>query len=75
MLNLVSSHCELISANPRYSIGMSLMMLAYSAAKLLEIGATRLVDNTALMKKTIDLVVPALVRFEIFETNDPPRHI
>ncbi|KOB63651.1 putative ubiquitin protein ligase E3 component n-recognin 4, partial [Operophtera brumata] len=60
VLNLVSSHCELISANPKYSIGMSLMMLAYSAAKLLEIGATRLVDNTELMKKTIDLVLPAL---------------
>lgn len=66
VLNLVSSHCELISAHQKYSIGMSLMMLAYSAAKLLEIGASRLVDDTELMKKTIDLVVPALVsRFGI----------
>jgi hypothetical protein len=37
------------------------MMLAYSAAKLLEIGASKLADNPDLMNKTLDLVVPALV--------------
>ncbi|CAH2989845.1 unnamed protein product [Chilo suppressalis] len=60
VLNLVSSHCELISANTKYSIGPSLMMLAYSAAKLLEVGASKLADNPDLMNKTLDLVVPAL---------------
>lgn len=37
------------------------MMLAYSAAKLLEVGASKLADNPELMKKTLDLVIPALV--------------
>ncbi|KAL0896018.1 hypothetical protein ABMA27_012006 [Loxostege sticticalis] len=60
VLNLVSSHCELISANNKYSIGPSLMMLAYSAAKLLEVGASKLADNPDLMQKTLDLVIPAL---------------
>lgn len=67
VLNLVSSHCELISStHNKYSIGPSLMMLAYSAAKLLEVGASKLADNPELTKKTLDLIVPALVRFSFF---------
>ncbi|XP_063828894.1 E3 ubiquitin-protein ligase UBR4 [Ostrinia nubilalis] len=60
VLNLVSSHCELISANSKYSIGPSLMMLAYSAAKLLEVGAGRLAESPELTQKTLDLIIPAL---------------
>ncbi|KAJ0180973.1 hypothetical protein K1T71_003058 [Dendrolimus kikuchii] len=60
VLVLVSSHCELICANPKYSIGPSLMMLAYSAAKLLEFGATKIADNPNLAKKSLDLIVPSL---------------
>lgn len=37
------------------------MMLAYSAAKLLEIGAPKLADNSKLTQKAIGLIVPALV--------------
>lgn len=65
VLNLVSSHCELISANNKYSIGPSLMMLAYSAAKLLEVGASKLADYPDLMQKTLDLVMPALVSLNL----------
>lgn len=61
VLNLVSSHCELITANTKYSLGPSLMMLAYSASKLLEVGASKLADSPELMQKTLDLIIPALV--------------
>lgn len=37
------------------------MMLAYSAAKLLEFGASKIADSPDLIKKTLDLIVPALV--------------
>lgn len=64
VLSLVASHCELIStAHNKYSIGQSLTMLAYSAAKLLEVGASKLADNPELMNKTLVLIVPALVSF------------
>ncbi|CAG5041717.1 unnamed protein product [Parnassius apollo] len=60
VLTLVTAHCELITANSKYSIGPSLKMLAYSAAKLLEIGAPKLAENNNLMNKAIGLIVPAL---------------
>ncbi|XP_061716898.1 protein purity of essence isoform X2 [Cydia pomonella] len=60
VLALVAYHIELISANKKYSIGMSLMTLAFSAAKLLEIVAPKIVENPTSMKRTLDLVVPAL---------------
>ncbi|XP_068628453.1 E3 ubiquitin-protein ligase UBR4 isoform X2 [Battus philenor] len=71
VLNLVSSHCELISANSKYSIGPSLMMLAYSAAKLLEIGAPKLADNPKLTKKAIGLIVPALTDGRLEFLSEP----
>lgn len=37
------------------------MMLAYSASKLLEVGASKLADSPELMQKTLDLIIPALV--------------
>ncbi|XP_052737360.1 protein purity of essence isoform X1 [Bicyclus anynana] len=60
VLSLISSHCELMSSMRKYSMGTSLMMLAYSAAKLLEVGASKLADNPTLTHKALDLVVPAL---------------
>ncbi|KAJ2946624.1 hypothetical protein O0L34_g12681 [Tuta absoluta] len=74
VLNLVSSHCELISTthnNFAYSIGPSLMMLAYSAAKLLEVGAVKLADNPQLMKKALDLIVPALTDGRLEFMSEP----
>ncbi|XP_026324095.1 E3 ubiquitin-protein ligase UBR4 isoform X3 [Hyposmocoma kahamanoa] len=72
VLNLVSSHCELISTtHNKYSIGPSLMMLAYSAAKLLEVGASKLADNPELMKKTLDLIVPALTDGRLEFMSEP----
>nr|XP_049698343.1 protein purity of essence isoform X3 [Helicoverpa armigera] len=71
VLNLVSSHCELITANTKYSLGPSLMMLAYSAAKLLEVGASKLADNPELMKKTFDLVIPALTDGRLEFMSEP----
>ncbi|XP_060810461.1 E3 ubiquitin-protein ligase UBR4 isoform X2 [Amyelois transitella] len=71
VLTLVTSHCELISANPKYSIGPSLMMLAYSAAKLLEVGASKLADNPDLTKKTLDLIVPALTDERLEFMSEP----
>lgn len=61
VLALVASHSELMMVRGKYSIGRSLTMLAYSAAKLLEIGSSKLAENTNLTKKTLDLIVPALV--------------
>ncbi|XP_038209068.1 E3 ubiquitin-protein ligase UBR4 isoform X2 [Zerene cesonia] len=60
VLNLVSFHCELMSGNPKYSIGTSLMMFAYSAAKLLEVGSSKIADSVELTRKTLALVIPAL---------------
>ncbi|XP_047533883.1 protein purity of essence isoform X2 [Vanessa atalanta] len=60
VLQLVSSHSELMIVGGKYSIGASLTMLAYSAAKLLEIGSSKLAENTNLTKKTLELIVPAL---------------
>ncbi|XP_028033464.1 protein purity of essence isoform X1 [Bombyx mandarina] len=60
VLKLVSQHCESISANTKYSIGLSLMMLSYSAAKLLELGANKLTDSLELTRRTLELIVPAL---------------
>ncbi|CAH0600763.1 unnamed protein product [Chrysodeixis includens] len=71
VLNLVSSHCELITANTKYSLGPSLMMLAYSASKLLEVGASKLADNPDLMKKTLDLVIPALTDGRLEFMSEP----
>lgn len=48
------------------------MMLAYSAAKLLEVGASKLADYPDLMQKTLDLVMPALVSLNLthlFQTS------
>lgn len=61
VLSLIASHCELMSSMRRYSMGTSLMMLAFSASKLLEVGASKLADNPTLTKKALDLIVPALV--------------
>ncbi|KAF9412274.1 hypothetical protein HW555_009165 [Spodoptera exigua] len=71
VLALVSAHCELITANTKYSIGSSLMMLAYSAAKLLEVGASKLADNPELMKKTLDLIIPALMDGRLEFMSEP----
>ncbi|XP_045509166.1 E3 ubiquitin-protein ligase UBR4 isoform X8 [Colias croceus] len=60
VLHLVSFHCVLMSGNPKYSIGTSLMMFAYSAAKLLEIGSSKIADSVELTRKTLDLIIPAL---------------
>ncbi|XP_013144239.1 PREDICTED: E3 ubiquitin-protein ligase UBR4 [Papilio polytes] len=73
VLNLVSSHCELISGSSKYSIGTSLMMLAYSAAKLLDFGAPKLADNAALSKKAIDLIIPALADGRLEFLTEPLR--
>ncbi|KAG6463214.1 hypothetical protein O3G_MSEX013738 [Manduca sexta] len=59
VLDLVNSHCEAISANSKYSIGNSLMMLACSAGKLLEVGVTTVLDSADLTRRTLDLIVPA----------------
>ena len=66
VLKLVSYHTTLMSDRDyndreKYSIRASLTALAYSAAQLLEIGSSKLADNAALTKKTLDLIVPALV--------------
>ncbi|CAB3259165.1 unnamed protein product [Arctia plantaginis] len=71
VLNLVSSHCELITANTKYSLGPSLMMLAYSAAKLLEVGASKLADSPELMQKTLDLIIPALTDGRLEFLSEP----
>ncbi|XP_039765320.1 protein purity of essence isoform X3 [Pararge aegeria] len=60
VLTLITSHCELMSSMRRYSMGTSLMMLAYSAAKLLEVGSGKLADSPTLTQKALDLIVPAL---------------
>ncbi|KAI8429562.1 hypothetical protein MSG28_000184 [Choristoneura fumiferana] len=60
VLSLVASHCDLISANPKYSIGPSLMALAFSGAKLLELGAAKIAEDPLLLKRTLGLVVPAV---------------
>ncbi|CAG4926444.1 unnamed protein product [Colias eurytheme] len=60
VLHLVSFHCVLMSGNPKYSIGTSLMMFAYSAAKLLEVGSSKIADSVELTRKTLDLIIPAL---------------
>lgn len=70
VLNLVASHCELMSCSPKYSLGPSLRMLAYSAAKLMELGAAKLGTNEQLRDEVLDLVVPALV-CGIFQRNIP----
>ncbi|XP_061383112.1 E3 ubiquitin-protein ligase UBR4 isoform X4 [Danaus plexippus] len=71
VLKLVSSHCELISSNSKYSIGTSLMMLAYSASKLLEVGSNKLADSPTLTKKTLDLIVPALTDGRLEFLSEP----
>ncbi|CAH0722275.1 unnamed protein product, partial [Brenthis ino] len=71
VLLLVSSHCELMTKYEKYSVGASLTMLAYSAAQLLEIGASKLADNTALTKKTLDLIVPALTDGRLQFLSEP----
>ncbi|XP_041973883.1 protein purity of essence isoform X2 [Aricia agestis] len=71
VLNVVSSHCELMTSNSKYSIGTSLMMLAYSTAKLLEVGASKIADNPALTKRTLELIVPALTDGRLEFLSEP----
>lgn len=61
VINLVRSHCESISDNSKYSIGPSLMMLAVSAVKLLEIGASKLADNPEIVNRTLSIIIPCFV--------------
>ncbi|VVD06112.1 unnamed protein product [Leptidea sinapis] len=53
VLDLVSSHCELMSTNTKYSISTSLMMLAFSASKILEIASGQISDSLELTRKTM----------------------
>lgn len=39
------------------------MALAFSGAKLLELGAVKIAEDPLLLKRTLALVVPALVRY------------
>ncbi|XP_069365949.1 E3 ubiquitin-protein ligase UBR4 isoform X13 [Maniola hyperantus] len=71
VLSLINSHSDLISTMRRYCIGPSLMMLAYSASKLLEVGSSKLADSPTLTKRTLDLIVPALTDGRLEFLVDP----